>query len=235
MEEHRRVGVSGERLFRQMKLLGFSAAEVSRRAGARGKKIAPRTISRALAGHSIELGKLKTICDVLEQPLSRFLASESDRLSQSAQDERFIGKWHARFVEMRLSKGMRVVNEINEVYLEDGKLQADFMPATDQETELETVKWIKSVGNNLVGESWVDDWDAPVGIGMFHLTLCRGDNLLDGVTSWADPDTGLVEWSRYVWIRDDCKDEAVVSRAKELVEEERQHYNARMKMRLGLF
>lgn len=233
-DDHRPIRVNFERMAILIKRRNLTQKKVSEEAAKLGGRVATKTISRALKGEPIEIGKLRLICKVLSVSLGELLASKKERLDELTQPAAFEGRWNAQFVEMRVSKGIRVVNEKISVWLNDGVLEAEFSPATEGETENETVKWIRAVGNNIIGESWVDDWDAPVGIGLFHLTMHRGDQMLDGVTSWADPDTGLVEWSRYVWVREDCDDSAVDELASTLITEELEHYKSRMISRFGL-
>lgn len=234
IDEHRRVRVKSEKLLLLMKNSRFTREGISREARASGATLSAKTISRAINGESIELGKLRTICDVLHVPLCQLLNSKKINMEEVTKPELFEGRWRARFVEMRRSKGMRVINELAEITLQNGGLIAELHPGSEGETEKETVQWVKAIGNNLIGETWVDDWEAPIGVGLFHLFLDRADQMLDGVTSWADPDTGLVEWSRYVWVRESCTDDAVLKLSDTLIEQEVDQYNLRMKMRFGL-
>jgi hypothetical protein len=65
------VAVNATELRHQMRLRGLTAAEVARRAKARGQRVAEATISHALNGHRIHPAKLRAIAAVLQdiQPL----------------------------------------------------------------------------------------------------------------------------------------------------------------------
>jgi hypothetical protein len=76
--------VNGVELRRQMQLRGLTAAEVARRAKARGQKVAEATISHALNGWRIHPAKLQAIAAVLHEidPLpgvDELLLAEPDR------------------------------------------------------------------------------------------------------------------------------------------------------------
>ncbi|MGI9463004.1 MAG: hypothetical protein ACR2OM_03645 [Aestuariivirgaceae bacterium] len=177
------------------------------------------TLQRAELSQRIDISSARYICAFLDESVDRFLIDQANEVQEFEPD--LSGEWIFFFIECDAYRSYNVRRGVCHLTMnEDGIIGKDFI-ADDKGKAVERIVTARRIRNVIMGETTVDGSTPPYGCGQFMAALRRGDDWLDGVSTWYDRDTDRVEWSRDIWVRRSCLDEeALIDLAKREMDEE---------------
>ncbi len=191
------------------------------------------TVRRAEQGNRVFVPALRKMAEVLGHPLERYV--RPDFIHQKAEYAISIeGDWTGFFVEADRGVHPYVVEEATVLKQLGDRVTGTTKITGSSEERQEHLEDCRVVHNALLGLHQVDDWQAPFGIGTFIVKSMRNDDWLEGFSSWFDPDTDLVETSRYILVRKSSRSfEKYCEEARKILSQDAHLYQLRKLMETG--
>lgn len=152
--------------------------------------------------------------------------SEAVREGQSAADG-ISGEWLAFSVEDDRLSAPYILEENMVISRDpDGNYQVTCYALNFPRTE--PTRNVTKVGDMLMGQIYISEWEPPIGYGSFQLQILRENTFLEGYVTWYDSDSRRIEASRYLAVRKGIPDfDACVQAAKAMLKKDMAWFAAR--------
>lgn len=195
------VIVDGEKLYTDRKRLGLSVQALvdKSKESPLNMHVSKSTIDRAERGLAIRQSSLKAIARLLNEPHEKYIYSSELQVGSEAN---LSGAWEGFFIEPDINLRPSIV-EIKMVFNQQNGLTSEMDALIRRADEESTEKAVETqlIDDLVLVKSYIVGWKQPSGISSTMMKLSRGDDLLDGYTTWLDLDSQDIEVSKIILAR----------------------------------
>jgi transcriptional regulator with XRE-family HTH domain len=204
---------------------GFTQEALLERCRALGSHFSIQSLRRAERGERVNKSTLEGGARALGKDLIHYLP-ESDQYEQSASNG-IEGEWHALSIEDDRLSPPYILEETMVISSDAGGALEIICHALDFH-RTEPTRNVVKIGDMLMGQIFITEWDPPLGYGSFQLQILRENTFLEGFVTWYDSDSRRIEASRYLAVRKDIPDfDACVEAAKAMMDKEIEWFASR--------
>lgn len=195
------VSVNGPLLRADREALALSREALA--AAAQGF-VSVETLRRAEAGTRVQVAKLRRIAEVLEADLDRYVISDPAlAVRQDGHVINISGRWTSYWVEVFRGQPPFIAVEQLDLFQRGNRVTGAGITTVNDRARREIIENGRIDRTHFSGDTHVEGWARPNGVGMFQAIISREDDWMDGYATWNDVSTRQIEVSRIIFLRND--------------------------------
>lgn len=191
-------------------------------------KMSISTYRRAEDGGRVGVRYLRAIAKALGFEADRYVL-DGVEASAPAKDYDVSGEWIAYFVEDDRAAGPYVTKEDVRLAQTGREIEGRFKCRHRGRVRIEEIESGFIERNMLFATSTVTHWSAPIGYSCMQLVMSgASDDWLEGMATWLDAESLIVECSKYILVRKGSQDfDYLIANAEAIMKEEMKIFRAR--------